>query len=88
MPRNAPTGLTTPQLGHKRTERHVIPLEHLWPVEHLWPGSGLYLWHADTFGLPVRQSTAAAGLRVRQCLARVKPAVVLGHQDYHWRHEL
>ncbi|HEX4613884.1 MAG TPA: hypothetical protein VH092_37230, partial [Urbifossiella sp.] len=35
---------------------------------HLRPGGGFYVWHADTFGLPVRMAAAAAGLRVRQCL--------------------
>jgi site-specific DNA-methyltransferase (adenine-specific) len=56
-------------------------------VAHLRPGGGFYVWHADTYGLPVRQAGAAAGLRVRQCLVWVKPALVLSRQDYHWRHE-
>ncbi len=45
------------------------------------------MWHADVRGLPVRLATAAAGLQVRQCLVWVKPALVLGRQDYQWRHE-
>ncbi|HEX4611631.1 MAG TPA: DNA methyltransferase, partial [Urbifossiella sp.] len=57
------------------------------PPAHLRPGGGFYVWHADTFGLPVRRAVDAAGLRVRQCLVWVKPALVLGRQDYHWRHE-
>ena len=56
-------------------------------ASHLRPGGGFYVWHADTFGLPVRRAVAAAGLRVRQCLVWVKPALVLGRQDYQWRHE-
>ncbi|QDU21271.1 DNA modification methylase [Urbifossiella limnaea] len=54
---------------------------------HLRPGGGFYVWHADTFGLSVRRAAAEAGLRVRQCLVWVKPALVLGRQDYQWRHE-
>jgi DNA modification methylase len=54
---------------------------------HLRPGGGFYVWHADTYGLPVRQAASSAGLRVRQCLVWVKPALVLGRQDYQWRHE-
>ncbi|MBN9517670.1 ParB N-terminal domain-containing protein [bacterium] len=54
---------------------------------HLRPGGGFYVWHADTSGLSVRHAAAAAGLRVRQCLVWVKPALVLGRQDYQWRHE-
>ncbi len=54
---------------------------------HLRPGGGFYVWHADTFGLSVRRAVAEAGLRVRQCLVWVKPSLVLGRQDYQWRHE-
>jgi DNA modification methylase len=53
----------------------------------LKPGGAFYVWHADTFGLDVRLACAAAGLRVRQCLIWVKSQLVLGRQDYHWRHE-
>ncbi|HYH64256.1 MAG TPA: DNA modification methylase [Urbifossiella sp.] len=54
---------------------------------HLRPGGGFYVWHADTYGLSVRRAIAEAGLRVRQCLVWVKPSLVLGRQDYQWRHE-
>jgi len=53
----------------------------------LKPGGAFYVWHADTFGLDVRLACAAAGLRVRQCLIWVKSQLVLGRQDYHWKHE-
>src|SRR5262249_16631699 len=46
-----------------------------------------YLWHADTAGLDVRLSCAASGLRVRQCLVWVKSVLVMGRQDYQWKHE-
>jgi DNA modification methylase len=54
---------------------------------HLRPGGSFYLWHADTEGLAVRSACADAGLRVRQCLVWVKSVMVLGRQDYQWRHE-
>ena len=54
---------------------------------HLRPGGAFYLWHADTAGLDVRTACAQAGLRVRQCLVWVKSGMVLGRQDYHWKHE-
>jgi DNA modification methylase len=54
---------------------------------HLRPGGSFYLWHADTAGLPTRQACAEAGLAVRQCLVWVKSGMVLGRQDYQWRHE-
>jgi DNA modification methylase len=56
-------------------------------IRHVRPGGGFYVWHADVRGLPVRLAAEDAGLRVRQCLVWVKQAMVLGRQDYQWRHE-
>lgn len=56
-------------------------------ARHLKPGGAFYVWHADTAGLDVRLSCAGAGLRVRQCLVWVKSVLVMGRQDYHWKHE-
>ncbi|MDE6259891.1 MAG: site-specific DNA-methyltransferase [Oscillospiraceae bacterium] len=54
----------------------------------LAPGSSFYIWHADSLpGLAFRQSCAAAGLKVRQCLIWVKQHGSLGRQDYQWQHE-
>jgi DNA modification methylase len=54
---------------------------------HVRPGGSFYLWHADVRGLPVRLAAQDAGLRVRQCLVWAKNGMVLGWQDYQWRHE-
>ncbi|MBP3954834.1 ParB N-terminal domain-containing protein [Gemmata sp. G18] len=56
-------------------------------LRHLSPGGAFYVWHADLAGLDVRLACASAGLTVRQCLVWVKSALVLGRQDYHWKHE-
>ena len=56
-------------------------------VPALRPGAPFYLWHADTAGYAVRGSCRVAGLKVRQCLVWVKSTLVLGRQDYHWKHE-
>ncbi|VTR92494.1 adenine methyltransferase : ParB-like partition protein OS=Sutterella wadsworthensis 2_1_59BFAA GN=HMPREF9465_00225 PE=4 SV=1: ParBc: N6_N4_Mtase [Gemmata massiliana] len=56
-------------------------------LRHLSPGGAFYVWHADLAGLDVRLACASAGLAVRQCLVWVKSALVLGRQDYQWRHE-
>lgn len=54
----------------------------------LTPGSSFYIWHADSLpGLAFRQSCAAVGLKVRQCLIWVKQQGSLGRQDYQWQHE-
>jgi site-specific DNA-methyltransferase (adenine-specific) len=54
---------------------------------HVRPGGGFYVWHADVRGLPVRLACADAGLQVRQVLVWAKQTMVLGRQDYQWRHE-
>lgn len=53
----------------------------------LKPGGAFYIWHAD-----VHRYEFLAGLRnnsfeVRQALVWVKNAIVLGRQDYQWKHE-
>jgi DNA modification methylase len=55
--------------------------------KRLRAGGSFYVWHADSAGLDVRLSCAEAGLRVRQCLVWVKSGMVLGRQDYQWKHE-
>jgi DNA modification methylase len=54
---------------------------------HLRPGGSFYVWHADTAGLPTRWACSDAGLTVRQCLVWTKNTMVLGRQDYQWKHE-
>lgn len=56
-------------------------------MKHLRPGGSFYVWHADSAGLDVRLACADAGLVVRQCLVWVKSGMVLGRQDYQWKHE-
>jgi site-specific DNA-methyltransferase (adenine-specific) len=56
-------------------------------LDHVRPGGGFYVWHADVRGLPVRLAAGDAGLTVRQCLVWVKQTMVLGRQDYQWKHE-
>lgn len=50
-------------------------------------GGGYYIWHADSEGFNFRKAAKDAGRVVRQCLVWVKNALVLGRQDYQWRHE-
>jgi DNA modification methylase len=51
------------------------------------PGCPIYVFHADTEGLNFRQAYADAGFKLSECLIWVKNSLVLGHQDYHWKHE-
>lgn len=50
-------------------------------------GAAIYVAHADTEGLPFRTAFASAGFKLSGCLVWVKPSLVLGRSDYHWRHE-
>lgn len=51
------------------------------------PGAAFYVWHADSHGFDVRGACKDAGWIVRQCLIWNKNSLVLGRQDYQWKHE-
>ena len=53
----------------------------------LKPGAVFYIWHADLEGYNFRGAAQDAGWKVRQCLIWKKSALVMGRQDYHWKHE-
>lgn len=55
--------------------------------DHTKPGGAIYCCHADTEGLNFRNAFKKAGYKLAECLIWVKNALVLGRQDYHWRHE-
>lgn len=50
-------------------------------------GASFYIWHADSEGYNFRKAALEAGLNVRQCLIWVKNTMVMGRQDYQWKHE-
>jgi len=51
------------------------------------PGAVFYIWHADSEGYNFRGAAKDAGWKVRQCLVWKKQSMVMGRQDYHWKHE-
>lgn len=51
------------------------------------PGATFYIWHADSEGFNFRGAAHDIGWRVRQCLVWAKNTMVLGRQDYQWKHE-
>lgn len=51
------------------------------------PGAVFYIWHADSEGYNFRGACKDAGWTVRQCLIWNKNAMVMGRQDYQWKHE-
>jgi site-specific DNA-methyltransferase (adenine-specific) len=50
-------------------------------------GAVFYIWHADSEGFNFRGACKDAGWKVRQCLIWNKDTMVMGRQDYHWKHE-
>ena len=50
-------------------------------------GAVFYIWHADLEGYNFRGACQDAGWTVRQCLIWKKSSLVMGRQDYHWKHE-
>lgn len=51
------------------------------------PGAVFYIWHADSEGYNFRGAALDAGWQIRQCLIWKKSSMVMGRQDYHWKHE-
>jgi site-specific DNA-methyltransferase (adenine-specific) len=50
-------------------------------------GAVFYIWHADSEGYNFRGAAFDAGWKIRQCLIWEKQTLVMGRQDYHWKHE-
>lgn len=56
-------------------------------IPYLRPGAPVYVAHADTERATVEAQFRDAGFAFRQNLIWMKNTMVLGHSDYHWRHE-
>jgi DNA modification methylase len=50
-------------------------------------GAAAYVFHADSKGHLFRDGFMEAVLKMAECLIWEKNSLVLGRQDYHWRHE-
>lgn len=50
-------------------------------------GAVFYIWHADSEGYNFRGAASDVGWKVRQCLIWLKSCLVMGRQDYQWKHE-
>lgn len=55
--------------------------------EHLKDGGAFYIWHASTTIYEFESALRANGIQTRQQLIWNKNALVLGRQDYQWKHE-
>lgn len=50
-------------------------------------GAVFYIWHADSEGYNFRGACFDIDWKVRECLIWNKNSMVLGRQDYQWKHE-
>lgn len=53
----------------------------------LKPGAAFYVWHADKEGLNFRKALKDAGGSIRETLIWNKNRMIIGRQDYQWKHE-
>jgi len=56
-------------------------------TEYLKDGGCYYIWHSESEGINIRLALISAGLEIKQCLIWNKNSIVLGRQDYQWKHE-
>ena len=50
-------------------------------------GAVFYIWHSDTEGFNFRGACQEVGWKIRECLVWNKNVMVMGRQDYQWKHE-
>lgn len=55
--------------------------------DHSKPGAGIYVFHADSEGANFRNALKDVGFKLAQCLIWLKNGIVMGRQDYQWKHE-
>jgi site-specific DNA-methyltransferase (adenine-specific) len=56
-------------------------------LQYTKDGGAWYVWHAESEGINFRLAFADSGLMIKQCLIWSKNTMVLGRQDYQWKHE-
>lgn len=56
-------------------------------LAHTVAGGAIYVAHADTEGVNFRRAMQSSGWLLKQCLIWAKNSLVMGRQDYHWKHE-
>lgn len=57
-------------------------------LPHLCDNAAWYLWHGMLTQAFFAAAAAAAGLLLHRQIIWVKPHLIIGRGDYHWRHEL
>lgn len=55
--------------------------------DHMRKGAAFYIWHADSEGFNFRAAVKRVNWALRETLIWVKNSLVMGRQDYQWKHE-
>lgn len=84
---------------HRRTDQKVVTNDDLGvdgteamvtaalTAVRLRAGAPFYIFTPDMYQIQFRTALENAGLQLRQALVWIKQQFVMGHFDYHWRHE-
>jgi len=56
-------------------------------VQFLTDQSAIYIWHASSTSFEFKLAMTLSGIIEKQTIIWVKPSLVMGHDDYQWRHE-
>nr|DAH67017.1 MAG TPA: adenine specific DNA methyltransferase [Caudoviricetes sp.] len=56
-------------------------------LQNMRNGAAFYIWHADVNGYTFRAACHDVAIQIRSCLIWNKNQLVLGRQDYQWKHE-
>lgn len=77
------------QNDHMEDSKFYIFLREAFDAMHevLKKGGPIYVCHADSEGRNFRNAFSDAGFLMKQCIVWVKNSLVLGRQDYQWKHE-
>lgn len=77
------------QNDHMEDSKFYIFLREAFDAMHevLTKGGPIYVCHADSEGRNFRNAFSDAGFLMKQCIVWVKNSLVLGRQDYQWKHE-
>lgn len=67
--------------------RHFLSSAFKCAIDVMKKGASFYIWHGENEGYNFRGACYDVGLQIRQCLIWNKNSIVLGRQDYQWKHE-
>ncbi len=67
--------------------RHFLTSAFICANASMKKGASFYIWHGENESYNFRGACADAEWKIRQCLIWEKNSMVLGRQDYQWKHE-